>query len=571
MTEPSAHLALLEFSDGTRVSLEPFSKVVVVGPNNGGKSRSLRDITSFAGNKNYSKSLVVRRAEFEVKGSSDDLLKFLEENAEYHESSDSFIFVGCSIKKGLIKSWGLGGCFSNFYQAFLKKVGSQNRLQITETKETISPNKAPYVVQHILYNSDAKMLRVSHLFRQAFGLDLFIDFRGGREIPIHIGTAPDREVMPNQVSNEYVAAVRANPLLHEQGDGMRSYAGLLFETVVGLHQIVLVDEPEAFLHPPQMRRLGHTFATEVSAQLIIATHSSDILRGVLEGASGGVTIVRLRREGDMNPAFLADPETVKQLWVRPELRYSNALEALFHEQAIICEDDGDCRLLNAMADFLAEDGQNDALIAAREGVGEKVWPDTAYVPAGGKHGVRSIAELLRKVGVPTKAVFDIDVLNDQVTFRATVEAFGGDWLGVEPIWHKLDQFVRDGVAAKSIPEIKEEVSEILDQSDDISLPKGKVLEAMKQTSEWNIIKRLGIDGLPCAEAKVEFDKLSLVLEGIGIYLIDVGEMENFSASASKHGRKFVNELLENVPLGSEELDSLRAFTKRVHLGPSCPL
>jgi len=55
----------------------------------------------------------------------------------------------------------------------------------------------------------------------------------------------------------------------------------LFEIVVSERDITLLDEPEAFLHPPQMRRLSETLSSEVKGQLIVATHSSDILRGFL--------------------------------------------------------------------------------------------------------------------------------------------------------------------------------------------------------------------------------------------------------------------------------------------------
>ena len=67
---------------------------------------------------------------------------------------------------------------------------------------------------------------------------------------------PKIDGVVDRVSDPYVQAVRMNPLLDKQGDGMKSYAGILFEAVVANLDITLIDEPEAFLHPPQMRRLG---------------------------------------------------------------------------------------------------------------------------------------------------------------------------------------------------------------------------------------------------------------------------------------------------------------------------
>lgn len=238
------------------------------------------------------------------------------------------------------------------------------------------------------------MKRISSLFRQAFGHDLMINYRGGSVIPIHVGQVPSTDI-GHPVSDPYVDAMKNNPLLHEQGDGVKSYAGILFEAVVSEIDITLIDEPEAFLHPPQMRRLGETLASEVKGQLFVATHSSDIMRGFLEGTKGRVRMLRIRREGNKNFVSEAAPDTVKELWNTPALRYSNALEGVFHEQAILCEDHSDCRLFNAVADHLAETQ-----------VGP--WLDTAYIPTGGKHAIPTIASILRKVGVPVKAVFDID-------------------------------------------------------------------------------------------------------------------------------------------------------------------
>jgi len=48
------------------------------------------------------------------------------------------------------------------------------------------------------------------------------------------------------------------PLVGDQGDGVRSFVGLLLDTMVSM-PIVLIDEPEVFLHPPHARLLK-TFA-----------------------------------------------------------------------------------------------------------------------------------------------------------------------------------------------------------------------------------------------------------------------------------------------------------------------
>jgi hypothetical protein len=339
--------------------------------------------------------------------------------------------------------------------------------------------------------------------------------------------------------------------LDQQGDGMKSYAGILFEAIVADLDVTLIDEPEAFLHPPQMRRLGETLASEVRGQLIVATHSSDILRGFLEGTRGNVRILRIRRDAEKNYVAEAVPEVIRELWEKPELRYSNALEGIFHEQTIICEDDSDCRLINSLADHLASRS-------------EEQWHDTAYVPTGGKHGVPKVAGVLRRIGVPVKAVFDIDFLSEQALVQSTVEAFGGQWDEIKQLWTRVDSAVRAGNKPKSIPQIKEEIISLLNTVED--LPKGDVIEAMKQGKAWSEVKKYGALGIPKGKAQDDYAALRDKLEEMGVYLVPLGEIENFCPKIGSHGPKFVTKLLSTIPLDDDCLAEFRMFVERVHKG-----
>jgi predicted ATPase len=97
---------------------------------------------------------------------------------------------------------------------------------------------------------------------------------------------------------------------------MRSFAGVLLATSVGRESIMLIDEPEAFLHPPQARLLGTTLVQDRNKeqQLFIATHSTDMLRGVLDTESTDVRVVRIRRNGLTNTVRLLSNDRIKELW-----------------------------------------------------------------------------------------------------------------------------------------------------------------------------------------------------------------------------------------------------------------
>ena len=535
--KPKATLAEITFSGGDEVELSENEKVILVGPNNSGKSQSLREIVQICQSGNTEQCLVVK-----------DLR--LNKNADL--INDQFQMSDYLIHKSHVTFWDNSPYLINgLHAGSIKNIAANDRLNICNQQNSLSPGQHKTKPQHILYDDEELMKRVSDLFKKAFSKDLMFDFRGGSKLPIHVGQIPMGENVVDRVGNDYVSKVRENPLLDKQGDGIKSYAGILFETVASERDITLLDEPEAFLHPPQMRRLGETLSSEVKGQLIVATHSSDILRGFLEGTKGRVRILRIQREGDVNIVYEAASETIKELWEKPELRYSNALEGIFHEQTIICEDDSDCRLINSAADYI--NSNNTA-----------PFKDTSYVPTGGKHAIPKVADVLRKIGVPIKAVFDIDFLSERDLVKNTVSAFGGNWIEVEVLWRRVDSAVRGGIKPKSAKTIKSEIIQALQNAGEEKLPKGDIAALMKQGTAWNEVKKFGEIAIPNGQAQTDYKALKSALENLGIFVIPVGEIEKFCPEIGSHGPKFVTKLLTDIPLSDSRLACLRDFVAHIH-------
>lgn len=553
--KPKASISQLTFSDGSTFSLQRNEKIILVGPNNSGKSQSLREILSICRDGKTEHTFVVKALDVSKDGTLEQLQNFLNSEAEY--IGDFYRYKDWNLHESNVPFWNQPYLKNQLLNGFIKNIAANDRLLICAQQKSISLGEQKTKPQHVLYDDSSLMQKISSLFKRAFGKELMFDFRGGSQLPIHVGQLPDSSLV-DRVSDDYVEEVRKQPLLDQQGDGMKSYAGILFETIVSDLDITLIDEPEAFLHPPQMRRLGETLASEMQGQLFVATHSSDILRGFLEGTKGNLRILRISRQDNINVVMEASGETIKGLWEKPELRYSNALEGIFHEQTIICEDDSDCRLINSVADHLAVNSQDQ-------------WLDTAYVPTGGKHGVAKVADILRNVGVPVKAVFDIDFLSEEQLVKKTTQSFGGDWNEISVLWKRVDSAVREGVTAKSIPEIKEDIIKIINNSNEDSLPKGNIVEALKQGKPWNVVKKYGERGIPRGEAQANYKQLKNKLEEIGIYLVPVGEIENFCPDIGSHGPKFVTKLLSSVTMDDERLAELRSFVDKLHHGSHCKL
>lgn len=550
-SKPSASISSLTFSGGACFKLKPNEKIILVGPNNSGKSQTLREILEICEKENKGRTVVLTDLTIEKNGTEADLQKFLESKAEF--INDCYQYKNWRIHPSHIQFWRGNYLKGQMTPGFIKNITANERLNICAKQSSIAPGEQKSKPQHVLYDDESLMRKISALFRRAFGKDLMFDFRGGSSLPIHVGELPKIGESVDRVSDVYVSAVRENPELDQQGDGMKSYAGIIFEAVVADLDITLIDEPEAFLHPPQMRRLGETLAVEVGGQLIIATHSSDIMRGFLEGTQGSVRILRIQREAGGNRVTEAAPEIIKELWDRPDLRYSNALEGIFHEQTIICEDDSDCRLINSVAEHLVIQAGGQ-------------WLDTAYIPTGGKHGIPKVANVLRQIGVPVKAVFDMDFLSEKSLIKSVVEAFGGTWDDVNPLWSRVDSAVRASNKSKSVPQIKESIASLLKNSNDDELPKRQIIEELKQGGLWSEVKKYGVRGIPNGKAQADFSALRDKLEEIGVYLVPVGEVEGFCPEIGGHGPKFVTTLLSTISLDDDRLSELRAFVERIHKG-----
>ena len=59
--------------------------------------------------------------------------------------------------------------------------------------------------------------------------------------------------------------------LQEQGDGMRAFASILVDTFTEPRSLVMIDEPENFLHPPQVRQIATFLAKDLgrSTQVVV--------------------------------------------------------------------------------------------------------------------------------------------------------------------------------------------------------------------------------------------------------------------------------------------------------------
>ena len=317
---------------------------------------------------------------------------------------------------------------------------------------------------------------------------------------------------------------------------------------------MLVDEPEAFLHPPQARSLARQIIELKSAQsqVFVATHDSNIVRGLLEAASeDGLTIVRIQRSGERNPVAILGNQDVKRLWDNPSLRYSNALDGLFHTGVVVCESDGDCRLYESVMDELDSDGA----------------PDLLFTHGGGIARVPTLVSAFKSVGTPTAAIVDIDILQEDTRLEGIVSALRIHW---DPIWDGQLATIRNAANQRStLPPIgsaKRDIAKAFgDSSENDPLDtetQTKIRAAVKGATGWAIMKKAG-SALLSGDAFTAWENLAERFAAAGLFIVP-GELESWFPEVSGHGPSYVSDVHEaGLHRDPEKARDIRRFCERV--------
>src|SRR5690606_17242547 len=107
--------------------------------------------------------------------------------------------------------------------------------------------------------------------------------------------APEDEAEEQALDTRARAYHREAEEIIEASDGVKAFTGMIAAVLGQNCRVPLIDEPEAFLHPPLAKRLGKELAetaNRLQATAFIATHSPHFLMGCVAG-SPQINIVRL--------------------------------------------------------------------------------------------------------------------------------------------------------------------------------------------------------------------------------------------------------------------------------------
>ena len=525
----------INLSNGDKIELQSSGVTVIVGANNAGKSTILKESFDLLSHRHYlpaSPRVSVDSLTLQRMGSAADVIAWLGMNAHFvaqgrdagFRREDTEMVRPDMVAQAWDSEPNTLGQLSPFLAFYGNAQGRFNIGGAVEKRESVED--PPLHPLHYLEDSRSLFGRVNGVSKDVFGATLTLDPLG-RTVKLRVGEIKSEIPRLDEVTSEFRAEMASLRPLDEQGDGMRSLMGQLLPVVTGAYRVVILDEPEAFLHPPQAHALGvelGKLAIENGVQILIATHDRALLTGLLD-SQVDVSVVRLARQEGAPNARRLDAQQLRQLWSDPVLKYTNVLDGLFHRLVVVAEAEGDCAYLAA------------ALDCQGRGKGPLPLNEVLFVPTGGKDGMAKVCHALTAVGVPVVVAPDLDMLSDLKKLKLLVESVGGEWTEeLEKAWYTATGTIRAAREPASIGHVLDAINNALQE---------KRTEVYSTAIKDEVLAHLRTSGSPWLEVKQhglsmfkgqEFTAVKVLLEAlesVGVVLVREGELERLAPEVEK--------------------------------------
>lgn len=417
-------LSQIEFTHGaapgapnTKLSLGP-SVTIFVGPNNSGKSLGLRELTKAItdGSPHSVSSTLIKTVTFHALSSA-EATAFIASRSEEKSASPDWLrneaqHVHFKVDSGYYPAsksalWKTFTSPNDHRGEFIRLYGNAKTLSLDGLKRTqlLDPQdrgdlRYPTQTFAKIFTNDAARAKVRSLIKAATGFHVAFDVSVGHQIHARFGDQePTNERSLDDAALDYMRRARTT---NDVSDGVKAFSGILIQLYAGQPQVIIVDEPEAFLHPSLAFSLGKELALGAlheNKQVFAATHSPQFLMGAISSGAP-VNIARLTYRSGIGTTRLLPASELRILMQDPLLRSVGVLEGLFYENVVVCE-------ANADRAFYQE--INERLLASDDPRG---IPHTLFLIADNKQTVARVIAPLRRLGIACAGVVDLDVVKD---------------------------------------------------------------------------------------------------------------------------------------------------------------
>ncbi|MEO8493520.1 MAG: AAA family ATPase [Planctomycetota bacterium] len=419
-------------------------------------------------------------------------------------------------------------------------VGPDDRRRLVAPTLAASPLQGPENLLQMLHYADANVHQaLADAFAAAFdGMRVKLD--DSERINLSLRVARD---FPATVADPIENVRRQQQLrqMDEEGDAYQHFAAILLTMLLGQGRVILIDQPEAFLQPAQARFLGRWIAANTSrlaCQVFVATRDVAFLNGLSEGPSE-LTILRTRRKEDVTSLHSIPHDASRALAGFPLFAAQDAMRLLFCDGVVVAAEADDRMIYETVANRLPTPH------------------NVGFVHAAGAKNVGLVTKVLRQCGLPVCSVVDLDVLQSEKDLGDLIEAATGSpppqpWLATR---ERLAKHVEGWLDPEAITASANEMEKFLDQ-----IKNGDGAKPLHQTSattlpkaaasaqNWDKLRRERLEWLP-RELRVWIEELLEDLKRRGIFVSPKGQLEAWIDTGSRDRRVWMNQAMQALHQG----------------------
>lgn len=417
----------IEFKDSEKLVFKPTNLNIFVGPNNSGKSMTLREIYYDLTREINQDCNMVQSLSQDMVFSEEEIDKFIDKYSipdPYNFGNILFLLndgkthsANMDYAKQILRKDIYDGD-SYLVEEKMKIVNSKRCRMITGSNRLSSfdyKNYEPYPSKaeiHEIQNSDhimntligdrSKYLQVRKHIYDAFHKYLAIKLNKASACLVLTDSMMPEE-LELSIKPETLAFLENASDSRTVSDGIKAYTLIISELIAGEASEIFIDEPEAFLHPPLAKKLGGIIgqlAKEQNKQVFISTHSSNFLMGCIE-VNAPTNLIRFTYESNVGRAKLINSEELQTMMKKPILRSTNVIDAIFYRKVIVTEADSDRAFYQEINYRKLSDKENTGI------------EDCLFLNAQNKQTVGDIVRPLRKIGIPTVSILDLDMIKEK--------------------------------------------------------------------------------------------------------------------------------------------------------------
>lgn len=521
---------------------------IFVGPNNTGKSQTLRDIRERLENGQMSKPVIIDSFEFDTPSSIEDFYSGIEIKDSIHNighktvfgiksdllSKDSMELHMPSLESDFQQNKSYNYILGNITKYRVANLDSSTRLNLVLSTPSFNPNldNPSNLIQSLFLDENNELLLIK-AFKSAFDMDIKMDYSELISLCLRVG-----KKLP-KIPEDPQQACKITQFLQKidtQGDGFKSFVGIILGLLFSKDRIILLDEPEAFLHPAQARFLGKWIIDNsdlFQGQLLICTHNSNFLSGVLS-SDKKVDIFRLNRYDNITEYNLLPPNATDNLSKSPILSSQRVIEGIFHKGVVVCEADADRAVYQSVASV--EHMSNQEIL---------------FIHSHNKQTHKDVAKLLIEAKIPVALIVDIDIFNGDADLKNILEILGDSLENVDLLEKR--KVIAESVNTVSENEILEHVkneirlfSEQLERGEHtLNGAKSAYKRIEKEFISWKDVKDKGVIGF---SSDIQPTAIALInaLKAKGIFVVPVGELEGWMDLGTKKKNKWIIPALNKI-------------------------